>query len=164
MQGWFAASYPLSLLYLHFIGEGEFFQDFAVKLYLPRLKKKNNGGAGEIKMALFLAFFKRRIFLVIDNTADNQRTDLALDDAAEMRRLHKAPAAPVEHKNRKSLAGYGLDTVEGAGDEVVFPLKALVDVAIVVEIVDAEPKNKAVPANKFAGKKLVLKKVGKAIA
>lgn len=146
MQGWFAASYPFSLLYLHFIGEGEFFQDFAVKLYLPRLKKKNNGGAGEIKMALFLAFFKRRIFLVIDNTAHHQCTDLALDDAAEMLRLHQAPAAPVEHKNRKSLEGYGLDAVEHTGDEVVFALPAVVDVAIVVVIGDAEPENKTAAA------------------
>ena len=137
MQGCFAASYPFSLLYLYFIGGGEFIKNFPAKLYLPRLKKKNDGGAGEIKMALFLTFFKRRVFLVINNTANHQCTDLALDDASEMNRLHKAPAAPVEDENRDILTGDGLHAVEHAGDEVVFALKAVVNIAIMMIVVDA---------------------------
>ena len=137
MQGCFAASYPFSLPYLYFIGGGEFIKNFPAKLYLPRLKKKNDGGAREIKMALFLTFFKRRVFLVINNTAHHKSADLALNDIAEMHRLHQAPAAPVEDENRDILTGDGLDTVEDAGDEVVFPLKAVVNIAIMMIVVDA---------------------------
>ena len=110
-------------------------------------------------MALFQAAAKAGAPFHVGNLSHDQRADLRLDNGSEILRCHQAPAAAVECENRIGLAGNGLDTVQNAGNIMVFSLIAVVNITVVMIVRGAETKNQTLAALIVLSKNRILQQV-----
>ena len=75
---------PLSLDYPVFPVVRERFQNFRLQADLIGFKQQNNGGTRQLEVAFFAAFDEPGVFFFVENPANHQGTDLALDHRTEM--------------------------------------------------------------------------------
>ena len=105
------------------------------------LKQQDDGRTGEFKMTFLITFIKPSIFVCVKYPAYHQCPYLALYHRAEVFRCQKAPATLVQHKHRILIAGNGLNAVKNSGNKMIFALIAVINIAVVVTIGYAEPKD-----------------------
>ena len=84
----------------------------------------------------------------VDDTAHHQRAYLRLHHGAEILRGQQCPAAAVENEDGVLLTGNGLHTVQHARNEVVVPLIAVVNVAVMMVIRGAQAQHQTVSPGK----------------
>ena len=153
---------PHSLMHLKFTML-QMFQNVRTKPNLPPLEQQNNGRACQFKMSLFLTAANADIFPRIADTAYHQCPDFSLYHRTEVLRSQQCPVASVQHIHGIVFTGNGLDAVEYAGNEVIFPLIAIVNVTIMMIVGCTQTKNQTIAAAEAICKVIVLQKITDAI-
>ena len=134
-------------------------QDLRVQADTVFLKHQGDGGASQLKVALFRTPADPLVLPGVDDTAHHQRAYLRLHHGAEILRGQQCPAAAVENEDGVLLTGNGLHTVQHARNEVVVPLIAVVNVAVMMVIRGAQAQHQTVSPGKTLRQLTILQQI-----